>query len=568
MLVVVFSWIYIFYTSITLGSFFNYSIRLKCSNSITIAFIGFFTTTILASIWAIFGRINIEFHIFLLFINLVLTLNYKSELVAIFKSLLKELRELSINLQVFLLLTTILITAKCASFSNYIDNETYYIQTIKWLNEYGFVKGLVNLHVFLGQTSGWHITQSAFSFSFLNQELNDLNGLSLLLINIFALTKLNSFFNNNNQLFLIIGLIPISNLLLLQFVAVPSPDLAVYLLSFLVFYYFIKHFYDMNIESFNLIFILSIFIVYIKITSLPILLLPLILFIINLKKLYRNIYVSYLFGSLVFCLFIFKNLIITGYPFFPSLCLKNVIALNYSLPTELYNFSFNDARLYGSTVLKSEFKTMNAFHIFIKWLFYSNIDSIFNSFITIIILITPYFLKRYMNKTSYWILYIVFLFQLLFLFSTSPQYRFILNFCFIFVFLIFSCLIKEKQILIYTLYFSIIPILLTFIHPIKPYNTKIESKVFKVESNIILKEKLFVPYQNSNLNTEYQTYKIGNLDYFSPGNKTLFWATGTGKVPCVNKKQLFFFKRKYGYIPQLRTSNIADGFYSKKTIND
>lgn len=565
MLLVLISWFYIFYTSVVLGLFLNYTAKLKCSNSITISFIGFFTATILASFWAVFGRINIEFHIFLLLLNFVLTIGYKTELVVIFQSLSKQINELSKSLKIFLFLTTILITAKCASFSNYIDNETYYIQTIKWINEYGFVKGLVNLHVFLGQTSGWHITQSAFSFSFLNQDYNDINGLCLILINIFTLLKLNSFWQNKNQLFLVIGLLPIANLLLFQFINVPSPDLAVYLFSFLLFYYFIKHFDTIETDSYNLIFILSIFIVYIKITSFPILLIPLILLCLNFKKLYSKIYISYIFGIILFGLFVAKNLIITGYPFFPSLSFKNAISLNYALPTELYNFSFNNARLYGSTVLKSEFKTMNAFQIFIKWLFYSKIDSVFNCFILTLILIAPYFLKRYLNKTSYWVLYIVFLFQLLFLFLTSPQYRFILNFGFVFCFLIISCLIKEKRILIYSLYFSIILILLTFIYPIKPYTTQIKTNLFKVESNAILTEKLFFPYQNSNLNTQYQIYKTGNLEYYSPDIKAVLWITGNGKLPCVNKKQLLFFKRKYGYIPQMRTSDLKDGFYSKKT---
>lgn len=565
MILVLISWFYIFFTSVTLGLFFNHKAKLKCNNSITISFIGFISATILASFWAIFGRINIEFHVFLFFINFILGVKYKTELINTFKSIINQIQRLPKSIKIFLFITTLLITVKCASFSNYIDNETYYIQTIKWLNEYGFVKGLVNLHVFLGQTSGWHIAQSAFSFSFLHQDFNDINGFCLILINFFALLKLNSFWQNRNPLFLIIGLLPITNLLLFQFISTPSPDLAVYLISSLLFYYFIKHFDNIETGSYNLIFIFSIFIVYIKITSFPILLLPLFLLVLNFKKLYLNIYTSYIFGIILFGLFIVKNLIITGYPFFPSHYLKDVFSIDYKLPTELYTFSFNNARLYESTVLKSEFATMNVFQIFIKWLFYSKIDSLFNSLITITILIAPYFLKKYFNKKSYWILYIVFILQLLFLFLTSPQYRFILNFVFIFGLLISSCFIKEKRIIIYPFYFGIILILLTYIYPIKPYTTQIKKKIFKVNSSFLI-ENLLVPYDNSNLNTNYTVCKIGNLEYYSPDKKTIIWATGNGKLPCLNEKQVLFFKRKYGYIPQKRTNDVKDGFYSKKTL--
>jgi len=561
MLLIIFSWIYIFYTSVVVGFVLKKLAQLKSSNIITISFLGFFTTTVIASIWAIFGRINIEFHVFLLFINFIFNIKYKSDLSDLFKSLFNQIVNFSKSQKIFILLIILLVTAKCAFTSNFIDNETYYIQTIKWLNEYGFVKGLANLHIFFGQTSGWHIVQSAFNFSFLQQNFNNLNGICLILANIFATSKLNSYRQNKNQIYLTIGLLPIVNLLLFQFIGVPSPDLAVYLISFILFYYFLKNFESIKVENYNLIFILSIFIVYIKITAFPILILPLVLFVLNFKKLFSKIYISYIIGLIVFSLFVIKNLIITGYPFFPSPNFKDVIYLNYSLPIELYDFSFNTQRLYDFTVLKSEFNGMDRIHIFIKWLLYSKIYSFFNSGIIISILIIPYFLKRFLNKVSYWTLYFGMLIQLVFLFLTSPQYRFILNFVLFFGFIIISCLISKRQIITYFLYLSIIPIVYSIVFPIKTYN-KINNKLFK-ETSYSLNKNIFIPHKKSNLNCIYQNNSIGNLDYYSPNIKTLLWATGDGNLPCVNKNQLLFFQNKYGFIPQKFTSNLADGFYSK-----
>jgi len=70
------------------------------------------------------------------------------------------------------------------------------------------------------------------------------------------------------------------------------------------------------------------------------------------------------------------------------------------------------------------------------------------------------------------------------------------------------------------------------------------------------------PSKNSNVNTTYYKTKINNLSYFSPDSKTYIWVTGDGNLPCVNTKQVEYFKRKLGYIPQLRTTNLKDGFYS------
>ncbi|MDQ0783112.1 hypothetical protein [Chryseobacterium sp. W4I1] len=44
-----------------------------------------------------------------------------------------------------------------------LDHFGYYVPTIKWLTEYGMVKGISNLDLTLGQMSVWHIFQTGFS---------------------------------------------------------------------------------------------------------------------------------------------------------------------------------------------------------------------------------------------------------------------------------------------------------------------------------------------------------------------------------------------------------------------
>lgn len=562
MLLILFSWLYIFYTTITLGFYLNKLAKLKCDDSIVLSIFGFFSVTLIASFCALFGRINVEFHIFLLVINFILSLKYKSELFPVFQSFLNQINELSKGLKIFLFLTTILILAQCASTSNIIDNETYYIQTIKWLNEYGFVKGLANLHVFLGQTSGWHITQSVFNFSFLYQNFNDINGLYLLLVNVFVSSKLNRYWKTKNQLALMIGLLPLANLFLFQFIGAPSPDLAIYVISFLLFYYFLKDFDTLTIDSYNLIFILSCFLVYIKVSAFPILMIPLVLFILNFKKLIYKIYISYIVGILTIGLFIAKNLILTGYPFFPSPIFKDILFLNYALPSELYTFSFSKAKLYEFMVLKSEYNNKSAMAIFLKWLFYSKIDSLFNISIIASIFTIPYFLRKYLNKTAYWFLYMGMLLQLAFLILTSPQYRFIIHFVLFFGCVILSCVLRKKQLILYFFYVSLIPIVYFIVVPIKS-NTQVKNKLFDQKTRFSV-VNIFIPHKNSNLVTQYQLNNVGNLDYYSPNKKIYFWISGDGPLPCVNEKQLLYFEKKLGYVPQKRTKDIKDGFYSKK----
>jgi hypothetical protein len=557
MLLILISWCYILFTSLNLGVAFNKITQLKSTQFIVFFFLGLFSVTILGSFWAIFGRINVEFHLFLVILNGIICLKYKSEVLSLYHIIFSEIATLSRALKIYLSLLSILILVQSSAIPYFIDNETYYIQTLKWLNEYGFVNGLGNLHLFLAQTSGWHLTQSIFTFSFLGINFNDLNGLCLLLVNLFAVIQLHTFKENKSQLVLLIGTLPLVNLLFFQFISAPSPDLAVYLLSFLVFYYFVAHFYDMSAKVFNLIVILTLFIIYIKITAVPLVILPLILFVIHFKKLVPEIKVSIILSILILGLFVAKNTILTGYPLFPSTCFKNYLSLSYAIPLEIHHFWLNPAKRYEAVVNRTEFHQLSSFSIFLKWLFHSKIHSVFNAIIVVLVLIIPGILYRFLNKKPYWILYFTMLFQLAFLFFSSPQYRFFLHFILFFGLLILSLLIKNEKTIRLLFYISLIPIIAIQIFPFRYdillKNTDIQT--LKIENSIF-------PGKNSTLNKSYVKSEIGNMSYTSPDSTNYIWITGNGNLPCVNRKQIQYIRRKLGYIPQQRTTNLKDGFYS------
>jgi len=76
--------------------------------------------------------------------------------------------------------------------------------------------------------------------------------------------------------------------------------------------------------------------------------------------------------------------------------------------------------------------------------------------------------------------------------------------------------------------------------------------------------QIVIPKSNSNLRTTFSKKTKGNLQYNSPDENSYIWVTGDGKLPCVNKKQVEYFERKLGYIPQLNGPTLAEGFCSKK----
>lgn len=561
MILIAISWIYILFSTINFGLLFNKTIQQKNTNLVITSILGLFSITILASIWAIFGRINIEFHSFLLLLNGILFFIFKTEILSIYTSFISDFKLLTVSLKSFLIIITILIIAQCATKPFIVDNESYYIQTIKWLNEYGFVKGLANLHIFFAQSSGWHIAQSAFSFSFLYKNFNDLSGFCLLLGNIFSVFKLNTYFKSNKKAHLILAFPLLLNVLLFKFISSPSPDIPTYIFTFIIFYYLIIEQKNV-VHNFYIITILSLFIFYCKITSVVLLFLPLYILITNFKELIPKIKPIIILSFLVLSLFIIKNTILIGIQFYP-IYNHQFLNLNYAVPNDLIEFMFYGTRIDGFYITENNFQTLSYMAIVKKWFFNSLIDSVFNLLTIITLLVSPFFIYNFYNKKSYWIIYIISIIQMIFMFLSSPQYRYFIHFIFFLDFMILAVFIKNKKMIVVSIYSVLLLSAVVLFIPLK-INKLTTNKLMNSNTTFNINNIVF-PYSNSKLNATFYKEKLGDLNYNSINDDYFIWATGNGNLPCINKYQLEFINKNYHYIPQLQTSNLKDGFYSKKT---
>ncbi len=564
MILILLSWIYVVFSTINIGFYTNKKLKLKNSNFVIFSILGLFTTTVFASIWAVFGRINIEFHLIFLILNIGIYLKFKNEIQILYKSFFLELKALTLSLKIALLFIFILILAQCASIPYIIDNESYYIQTIKWINEYGLVKGVANLHLFLGQTSGWHITQSVFNFSFLYNKFNDLSGFCLLLGNIYAFLHLNSYFKNNETNHLIIGFLPLVNIFLFTFISTPSPDLPVYILSLIIFFKFVNHYEKLDSETFNLITILILFTIFIKTTSIILVLIILVLFIKHYKILIQKITQPLIISLLVLSLFLIKNTITSGYPLFPSVF--NPFSFDFQIPAPIAHFYYDETKRAAFSLTENQYDRLNTFEIFKVWISRSGLHGMFNKAILFLLIIIPVFIFKFFNKKSFWILYGILFSQMILLFLSSPQYRFFINAILLFSFLIAASILNTKRKILVSLYLSLL--ILTILTMI-PFNLSLFTSNIHLKKNstFSLNEIIF-PYKNSKFDNDYEIIKNGNLQYNSPINNVFFWGTGDGELPCVNKEQIKYFEMYYKIKPQMRTTNLKDGFYSKNISNE
>ena len=562
MVLIFLSWIYITFTTINLGFVTNKIFNLKKSNFLITSILGLFFTTLLASIFAVFYRINSEFHVFLFLINCLSFYKFKNEILNLYKQLISELKNLQFPLKIIISLIAFLILAQCATKPYVIDNESYYIQTIKWINEFGFVKGLANLHIFFGQNSGWHIVQSAFNFSFLYENLNDLSGFCLLLGNLFALLKLNEFFKNNDKNHLLIGLFPLGNLFFFQFISAPSPDIPVYVFTLILFYYFIKYYKNATIEIFNLMTILVLFILYCKPTSTVLIVLPLVLLVLNFNKIAPKIVPISLLSFGVLLLFVIKNTVVSGFPLFPMTTF-GFSNLDFAVPKNVLTFYLNEIKATGFYISSPEFENSSTFQLLYKWLFSSKIDGIINIISITIFCISPLFIYKNFNKKSVWILYFTILLQMFLLFLSSPQYRFFIHLTLFLGLIMVLNLFSNKKIIFISNAISIVIIAFLLFIPIN-FNKLTSNKLLATNNTFSIKNSL-IPASNSKFENKYQLLKIGNLNYNSPINHPFFWGNGTGNLPCVNEKQINYFQKNFHVIPQLRSTELKDGFYAKKS---
>lgn len=552
MLLILFSWIYILAVAMVAGVSINRLFRLQEVNPLLVLFHGFFGITLLAGIWAIFSEINWQFHVFIiLFVSVLIFVNHLL-LAKYIISIKQELNKLTSFFKILLVVILILVLAQSASPPSLLDNESYYIQTIAWLNNFGFVKGLINLHLFLGQSSGWHILQSAFNLSFLYERFNDLNGLCLFLVNFYALSKLNDFFKfQNNPLNLVVGLFPIFNVFLFQFVSTPSPDLAVYVISLFLFYGFLMNYYACSKNGLISLVILTSFLILIKATTLVFILFPIIIYIKHYKHVKQYSFLVWVIAITIFSLIVVKNILITGNPMYPLSGLES-LKTSWSLPTNIETYFYNYAKAYGYAVSPEVYTSSNYFGLVKGWIFQTGLDGGFNKIILLLLVLFLIFIKKFKNNKAIMFIYGIALLQLVILFITSPQFRFYMPFVFILSLFLIAEIIKSDKIIKPLLVASIMAIIIPLFFVIPSMKTSTFSMSYLIE-----------PHENSQYKTQYKLLEIDNTQINTPTNIDFFWGTGNTPLPALKEQQLEYFKTHFKVIPQQRTDKLEDGFYLK-----
>lgn len=546
MLLILAYWLFLLLITLPYGLLLQKICGIKSANICLTLVFGLFFLCFGFTAVSLFTALNFYALVIVILIAISLYYLYRKDIKAIIKNCTLTVNTLK-PFQKYLLLFFIFASAlKSAQVPFVIDNESYYIQTIKWANEYGLVKGLANLHIFLAQASPWHILHAGLNLNFTGLYFNDINGFIFLVTVTYAITQ-------QEALKSWLSFLPLFSVFYFLFLDAPSPDLPLLCLLPVMFWLYIQNKED-NYKAAVLLFAFAAFI---KVTVAPFAL----LFLPQLIRKKQFVFFSVV-GMSVFILWTIKNIIVSGYPLYPLTILS--VDAGWKVPSEILTTinSTADKNVYGTAAGAGIGEKL------ISWFSMPGIKGLLHKTTVLLLVIMPFF-KTIRLHPTYRLAYGAILAQFVILLLISPQFRFFLPVV-VFLLLLLAYRVYEaigNRYWAYKIAVSAGALAAAILITNSNYGGVTNNRFHRASAGFRFSQ-LYIPEPVTRYpDIGYNKLKSGNMEYYSPSQNFFLYGTANGPLPCVNSAQLRYFERKTGYIPQLRDDNdIESGFKSVKTL--
>lgn len=426
----------------------------------------------------------------------------------------------------------------CAgSFYPYIlDHFGYYVPTIKWLTEYGIIKGISNLDLTLGQMSFWHIFQAGFS-NFSDPFLR-INTVLLIIYSLYSIER---------KYWIHLCFLPV----LLLFSQSPSPDLPVIIFSLIVLNELI-----VGNKNISLLFAFSIFVFAIKPTMIW---LPLFVFLYAVF-IHASNFRSLLFGTCILFLFFIKNIWTFGYPVFPVAI--GDMGMAWKPDPEVLKISSQYAimKTYDMQYSYEEIQKFSTTGYIKNWLFLEGIKSKINILFVLSLLFFSVF--TWIKKRKFLtLLCFSLLIKSMLVLIFSAQYRFFTDVFFAIFFIVFySYFDKKKSVIVFSFFSLLIISILSFPALIQQLIPSFRPGSFMTG---IEKEQVYQPstYEYH----QFRTFQVGNLKFNVSKDYPYSFDT---PLPAISPSYISD-DLEAGIFPQLIDSNdIRKGFIWKRVSSD
>jgi len=287
----------------------------------------------------------------------------------------------SITLLVFFLYLLIYVCTKCYLPTSHYDEGLYYIQFVRWLQQYGFVNGLANLHHRFGFNSSWHGLAAFFDYPNTGYFFNDLNGLLFLLYTAYVFTRIIAISEGSrffSDLVLVASwtalIYPKEDLVSIAshiFVNTISPDWASFIYVSLVIVLVLKHAEQTAAQKQYLellIILLAAYCFTVKLVNVTVLLVPTYLIIAAMwSGAYQRAAGLLACSAAVILPWICSNVILSGYLVFPIVHTQ-ITFLDWGVPQNYVNELVDYTRIWAKTNGRPDvYTTLSAPELLAYW---------------------------------------------------------------------------------------------------------------------------------------------------------------------------------------------------------
>ena len=338
MLFILINWLYIFITTFLTGFGILYLVekqfgyRAKHIHSYLVAGLIFATTY--AQWFSCFYRVNWEANGIFLLISLVIFILCRK---IILERLMSAWKETSVAKKVGIGVL-ILVTAYFTSRGSYlVDTNLYHAQSIRWIEEYGMVKGLANLQSRAAYNSSMFCISALYSMKYIfGQSMHAVQGFMALILGVFCM-DLGALWKRKKVVlsdFARIGAIYYLTLLHREIMS-PTSDFAVMIILFYIVISWLDLLEEKNASTvpYSLLCVVGVYTVTLKLTAGLILILMIKPVIMLCRQKKGKEIITYLsMGILVIAPYLIRNVLICGWLLYPFSAL-DLFDVDWKVPT-------------------------------------------------------------------------------------------------------------------------------------------------------------------------------------------------------------------------------------------
>lgn len=325
MLSIFLNWLYILFTTFCIGFAFSVFVEKKLHYKMarvdSILITGFAMATVYAQIVSLFFRVNIEANICLTVLSLMIAIVWRKQIYSFLKQAYRECTLIKKVLIIVLLLAWCYFTSRGYMT---VDTDLYHAQSIRWIEEYGVVKGLGNLHSRFAYNSSVFAVSALYSMKFIcGRSLHAVNGFLAFVLSI-GLLDLGKCFQRRKMLlsdFARVGAVYYLTLIWDEIIA-PSSDYAITIVLFIIVIKWLTQLEDSeksgNIAPYSLLCVLGVYALTLKLTAgLILLLLVKPAYTLLKEKRWKEIMVYLVLGLVTAAPWVARTVIISGWLLYP-----------------------------------------------------------------------------------------------------------------------------------------------------------------------------------------------------------------------------------------------------------